>query len=37
MRAKKLEIRSEIMLKLDSIKAEIPALKPALAEVGDSL
>ena len=34
---KKSEIRSKTMLKLDSIKAEIPALSPVLAEVGDSL
>ena len=34
---KKSEIRSKTMLKLDSIKAEIPAIRPVLAEVGDSL
>ena len=34
---KKSKIRSKTMLKLDSIKAEIPAIRPVLAEVGDSL
>ena len=33
----KSKIRSKTMLKLDSIKAEIPAIRPVLAEVGDSL
>ena len=34
LKEKKSEIRSKTMLKLDSIKAEIPAVRPVLAEVG---